>query len=292
MHYPMLRESRVVIWDNGRAFCFDALSSYSSTTSYEEYKTTRRTLHKRTNYAYSKIVAKDATSISLNVNFTNSYSELALFEWLGLDRFNNSFILPKYSSNIEPKMVDVYLTIKGGESILFSKCFLSTIDFTFDRSVPVLIVGLESGDFNEYSNPPSPSIYQGDVLPFYPGSASVNSAEIPGFISAAVSLQQQCSWREDRNIHGIGSVYHNTRAIVNELNCSAVVSKYFFKDISGQKELLPEYSPITIKNNNITVDFPLARITKRLEVADVFRVEYDIIPTEDSDPVIITFLEK
>ena len=47
--------------------------------------------------------------------------------------------------------------------------------------------------------------------------------------------------------------------------------------------------PLAIRNNNISIDFPSARITKRLEFSDVYRVEWDIIPTASSDPVRIDF---
>ncbi|EAR1603812.1 phage tail protein, partial [Salmonella enterica] len=35
--------------------------------------------------------------------------------------------------------------------------------------------------------------------------------------------------------------------------------------------------------------FPSARITKRLQFSDIYRVEWDVIPTADSDPVRIDF---
>lgn len=288
MIYPILRESRVVVEDRGRVFSFNALSTYSTSIAYEEYKTTRRTIHRRTNYPHSNIVAQEVSAISLQINFTDLGSESILFDWLGLEKEAGVFVLPKVSSNIEPKMVTLYITTEGGESVQFDNCFLSSVDFTLDKQIPVLIAGFESGKFSETSSPPHPSILQGGVAPFYPGSALSNGRHLPGFISAAISLQQQCSWRDNRSIHDIGTIYSRKRAYVNELNSSAIVALYYIKGSAGVDELLPEYAPITITNNNIQVDFPLARITKRLEFAEVFRVEYDIIPTENSDPVTIT----
>lgn len=294
MIYSLMRESRVVIMYEGRAYGFDALANYSAETSFREFKTLRRTLHRRSNYAHSKITAQEPTSISLAINFANGSVESNFFDWLGMQRLDDSsLILPKFSLNTEPIMFDMYV-ISTGVNMLFSRCFVSTVDFILENSVPVLNVGIESGKFEEVLQPRnSYTIDQGQVLPFSPVRVTSNGKNLPGVVSASLSFQQQCSWREDRNLFHYNKIYNSSRAIVNEMNVSALVSMYYTKNIRDDAFLNLEPVKgmnLNISNQHISVDFPQTRITKRLNMTDVYRVDYDIIPTESSDPVVIQFL--
>lgn len=293
MIYSLMRESRVVIVYDGRAYGFDALANYNVETSFQEFKTLRRTIHRRTNYAHSKITAQDPTSISLALNFANGSIESNFFDWMGFTRRDRTLILPRYSEQTEPLMFDMYI-INSGITMYFTSCYVANVDFILENSIPVLNVGIESGKFEEVLQPRnSYTIDQGQVLPFSPVRVTSNGKALPGVVSASLSFQQQCSWREDRSIFNVGQIYKNSRAIVNEMNASALVSMYYSKNIRDDAFLNLE--PVTglnlnISNQHISVDFPQTRITKRLNMTDVYRVEYDIIPTELSDPVTIHFL--
>lgn len=293
MAYSLMRESRVVVVYEGRAYGFDALANYSAETSFQEYKTLRRTIHNRTNYSYSKITAQDPTSISLSINFAQGKIESNFFDWLGFSREGSSLSLPKSSSNIEPIMVDMYILTQGS-CMLFEYCYVANIDFILENSVPVLNIGIESGKFTEVPYPrDSYSLDQGSVMPFSPLRISSNGRELPGIISASISFQQQCTWRENRGIFNIDNIYNNSRAVVNELNASALLAFYYIKPRDPESIIALDSGKsldITIQNNNLSVVFPQARISKRLSMTDVFRVEYDIISTEFSDPVTINFL--
>lgn len=287
-----MRESRVVIIFEGRAYGFDALSNYSAEVSYEEYKVLRRTLHRRKNYSHSKIVSQNPTSINLAINFAQGGIESNFFDWMGYTRRGNSLFLPVVSPNIEPIMFDMYI-INEFTNIEFSTCYVNTADFSLDNNVPILNVGIESGEFKEVRQVrDSYSIDQGDVLSFSPPRVSSNGKIIPGLVSASMSFQQQCTWRTHRSVFDIGKIYTNKRAYINELNASATISVYDtghkrYDDFFG---IDPSYDmPLTIANEHIVVEFPSTRITKRLELTDVYKLEYDIIPTEDSDPVSIHF---
>ncbi|QXV84317.1 minor tail protein [Escherichia phage SelmaRatti] len=293
MFYSLMRESKIVIEYDGRGYHFDALSNYDVRTSYEEFKTLRRTVHRRTNYADSIINAQTPSSISLAVNFSNTLTEANFFEWLGFYRKGNTFLLPLYSSNIEPIMFNIYIVNKDNNCVYFENCYVSTVDFSLDKNIPILNVGIESGKFSEVSTyREAASIIQGEVMSYSPVIASTNGSILPGLISASLSFQQQCSWREDKSVFDINKIYNNKRAYVNEMNASATISLYYLKRFAGDMvyNIEPETDvPLNIRNNNISIDFPSARITKRLDFSDVYRVEWDIIPTASSDPVRIDF---
>lgn len=293
MFYSLMRESKIVIEYDGRGYHFDALSNYDVRTSYEEFKTLRRTVHRRTNYADSIINAQTPSSISLAVNFSNTLTEANFFEWLGFDRKGNTFLLPLYSNNIEPTMFNIYIVNKDNNCVYFENCYVSTVDFSLDKNIPILNIGIESGKFSEVSTyREAASIIQGEVMSYSPVIVSTNGSILPGLISASLSFQQQCSWREDKNVFDINKIYNNKRAYVNEMNASATISLYYLKRFAGDMvyNIEPETDvPLNIRNNNISIDFPLARITKRLDFSDVYRVEWDIIPTASSDPVRIDF---
>lgn len=293
MFYSLMRESKIVVEYDGRGYHFDALSNYDVRTSYEEFKTLRRTVHRRTNYADSIINAQTPSSISLAVNFSNTLTEANFFEWLGFDRKGNTFLLPLYSNNIEPIMFNIYIVNKDNNCVYFENCYVSTVDFSLDKNIPILNIGIESGKFSEVSTyREAASIIQGEVMSYSPVIASTNGSILPGLISASLSFQQQCSWREDKSVFDINKIYNNKRAYVNEMNASATISLYYLKRFAGDMvyNIEPETDvPLNIRNNNISIDFPSARITKRLDFSDVYRIEWDIIPTASSDPVRIDF---
>ena len=293
MLYSLMRESRVVIEYDGRAYGFDALSSYNAGTSYEEFKTNRRTIHRRTNYAYSKITAQSPSSISLTLNFSKNVLEALFFELLGFDKMGDIYLMPQYSNNIEPIMFSVYI-INTNTSVRFDHCYATTCDFALDKNIPVLNVGIESGYFEEVGHPlNSYTLDQGEVMPFSLPQVSSNGRTLPGLMSAGLSFQQQGNWRTDRSLFDINKIYNNRRAIVTELNSSALVSMYYAKSlqIDSTHNITPDVGlPVQIRNKNIVVDFPSTRITKRLDLTVVYKIDYDIIPTEYSDPVSIKLI--
>ncbi|EJB4242425.1 hypothetical protein MT068_001516 [Salmonella enterica] len=293
MFYALMRESKIVVEYDGRGYHFDALANYDISTSFREYKTLRRTIHNRTNYADSIVNAQDPTSLSLAINFSTTLIESNFFDWMGFKREGNSLLLPKNSPNIEPIMFNVYVINENNNCIYFENCYVSTVDFSLDKSIPILNVGIESGKFSEVSTfRDGATITQGEVLPYSAPSVFSNSAALPALISASMSFQQQCSWREDQSVFDINKIYNNKRAYVNEMNASATLSFYYVKRFAGDKflNLDPEArTPLIIKNKYISIEFPLARISKRLNFSDLYQVEYDVIPTVDSDPVEINF---
>lgn len=293
MLYSLMRESRIVIEYEGRAYGFDALSNYNAGTSYEEFKTNRRTLHRRSNYAHSKITAQAPSSISLALNFSSNALEGIFFELMGFEKVGDTYLMPQFSLNIEPKMFSLYI-INKNTSVRFDYCYATTCDFSLDKSVPVLNVGIESGYFEETSSPlNSYTLDQGEVVKFSLPQVSSNGRILPGLTNAGMSFQQQCDWRVDRSIFDINKVYNNKRAIVNELNSSALISMYYVKSLHMDplNNITPDMGlPIQIRNKNIVVDFPSTRITKRLDFSDVYKIDYDVIPTEYSDPVTIKLL--
>ncbi|EJT0117227.1 hypothetical protein NVX19_003478 [Salmonella enterica] len=293
MFYSLMRESKVIVEFDGRAYHFDALSNYDARTSYEEFKTLRRTLHRRTNYADSIINVQSPSSISLALNFSNTLTEANFFAWMGFEREGNTFLLPRHSENIEPVMFNMYIVNHNNNCVYFENCYVSNADFSLDKNIPILNVGIESGKFSEVSTfTEAASIVQGEVMSFSPVAVSTNGTVLPALISASMSFQQQCSWRDDRSVFDINKIYNNRRAYVNEMNASATIAFYYLKRFAGDMvyNIEPETDvPLTIRNEHISIDFPLARITKRLEFSDVYRVEWDVIPTANSDPVRIDF---
>ena len=121
MAYALLREARVVVFSKGRAYYFDALANVSTSLSYEEYKSNRRTIHYKTNYPTSRVTMQNPSTVSLAVNLTNNLLEANFFSWLGMEKQNSVFTLPYYSK-LEPEFVDVYIVNKDGLSIMVKNC--------------------------------------------------------------------------------------------------------------------------------------------------------------------------
>jgi hypothetical protein len=292
MHYSLIRESKVVIEYNGRAYNFDAMANFNGDTSYAEYKSQRKTLHRKTNYADSRITQMDPSSLSLTLNLSSNLLEFTFFELLGMDQEYNTFYLP-YVSPVEPKLFTVYIINPNGRCTMFSHVFCSAVDFSFAKELILLNISLEAAKFESVTTFPNGfSLTQGSVLPPSPVSIFSNGVNLPGIVSANFSFQQQCSWREQRSLHDIGTIYNNTRAIVNEMNASATLNFYLLSSTAADalSSLEPEYDvPFSIVTKFITVEYPTSRVTKRLSHSDVYTLGYDIIPMPYGDRVSITF---
>lgn len=293
MRYSLLRESRVVIHYEGRAYEFDALSNVSAGIDYQEYKTTRKTLHKRRNYPLSKVVSKNPSDISLAVNLTDNQLEINFFRWLGLKEYGTHIMYLPDVSELTPVVFDMYIITKG--SILRCKhCFVSAVDFTLEKAVPLLNIAIEGADVVEaYDYPDTGSLMQGNILTYSPLRVNINNNEMPALIGAGISFQQQCNWREQRTIHDIGKIYTHKTAIVSEMNASATINFNFANRFNRSTiiEDVPLYNiPVSLFNRHMSINFPNSKITKRLSVADVYSISFDVIPLEESEePVTIQF---
>lgn len=295
MKYSLIRESKVVVEYQGRAFQFDALANLNADTSFEEYNTLRKTLHMHTNYADSKIVGKNVSNLSLTVNLTTNFLEGMFFEWLGMNRVNHSnrFIFPAVPNAVEPIFVNIYIINPDNRCTYFTNCMITTVDFNFSREVMVFRIGIEAGNFTPVTSfLDGNSLTQGAVMLYSPVKVSTNSQEIPGIIDVNVSAQQQCSWRYERSVHDIGSIYNNKRAYVNEMNMSAALNFYMVHRNATDAALGLDPvmgMPLTIATRYFTVDFPSTRVTKRLNHSDVFTISWDVIPMFTGDGPTITF---
>lgn len=293
MHYSLLREAKIVIFYNGRAFDFDAHANIGASLDFEEYKNNRRTLHRKSNYPVSKITTQNPVSVSLAINLTNNLLETAFFDWLGMENSGIVWSLP-YAARAEPIRVDAYIVNTNGVNLYVENCFVSAIDFTLEKQMPLLNIIMEGAKMTKVNDYPAfGSLSQGSVLPYSPLRVTVNDQDLPGALGASVSFQQQCSWRDQRSLHDINSIYTHKRAYVSEMNASATVNLYLTQRFKTDKliNIDTEYNvPLKIFNKFVAINFPSTRISKRLDVSDVYTIAYDIIPMENSENVHITFI--
>lgn len=290
MKYSLIRESKVVMFYEGREYQFDALSNFDVDTSFSEYKAQRKTLHNRTSYPDSKVTEMNPSTFSLTLNLTSNFLEFTMLELLGMVRNDRMYFLP-FTYNIEPKMVTMYVINPDGRCTKFDNCFISAVDFSLSKTLPILSIGIEAARFEAVNSFPNGfTLSQGAVLPTSPVIVRSNGKELPGLTDANISIQQQAGWRYDRSVHNINTIYSNSRAIVSEMNMSCNLNFYYVGlGSTNAYSLEPEYNvPISIETKFLTVDFPSTRITKRLSHSDVYTIAYDIIPTLDSDRVSIT----
>lgn len=295
MKYSLIRESKVVVEYEGRALQFDALANFNADTSYEEFQTLRKTIHKHTNYKDSRIVGQNPTNISLTVNLTTNFLEGKFFEWLGFNRVNQGsrYLFPSVPNSVEPIFVNIYIINPDNRCTYFERCYIANVDFNLNREVLVFQIGIEAASFKPVTSfLDGFSVSQGAVMPYSPVRVMTNSLEIPGLIDVAISCQQQCSWRYERSIHDINSMYSNKRAIVHEMNMSAAMNFYLVhrnaRDaVDGLDPVMG--MPLTVQTKYLTVDFPSTRVTKRLSHADVYTVSWDVIPIDSPDSPAIVF---
>lgn len=289
MRYSLLRESRVLVVYEGRVFEFDALSSLSANLDYQEVKMNRKTIHKKSNYPYSRVVAKNPTSISLAVNLTDNCLEENFFKWLGMESLGSVLYMP-FNSKVEPTYVDMYIISPDNSGLYIQKCYISFVDLTLEKSVPTLSISIEGSNCVRVADYPSTgSIIQGNIVKTSPLWIRVNNKDMPGVNGAGISFQQQCSWRDTRTLHDIGTMYHHKNAYINEMNASATLNFNLVEHAFDSMSSEPEYNiPVSIYTKYLEINFPCSRIMKRLSVADIYGLSMDIIPMEDSGDTPVT----
>lgn len=284
MKYSLLRESRVLVVYEGRVFEFDALSSLSANLDYQEVKMNRKTIHKKSNYPYSRVVSKNPTSISLAVNLTDNCLEENFFKWLGMEKLGTLLYMP-FNSKIEPTYIDMYIITPDNSGLFIERCYVSFIDLTLEKSVPVLSISIEGANCKRIADyPSSGSLIQGNIVKTSPLWINVNNKDMPAVNGAGISFQQQCSWRDTRTLHDVGNMYYHKNAYINEMNASATLNFNLVENAFSSTNMDPEYYiPVSIYTKYLEINFPSSRIMKRLSVTDVYSLSMDIIPMEDSE---------
>lgn len=293
MNYALLRESKVLIVDEmARVFEFDALASISLDLAYEEYRTTRKTLHSRRNYPISKTTAQSSSSLSLTVNLTDNHLEASFFEWMGFSRAaKDTFLLPIVSP-LEPRYFTAIIVTESSTWEL-GRAIITSVDVTLDRTVPVLTVNIEAGSFSEVTDAPQTTFIQGAIVKASPTEVFVNGTLFPGFTGAGLSFQQQTNWLNTRGIHDIGTIYNNKRAIVTDMNATATLNFYYVNSYrpTTVMDFENKYGvAVLLRTKSLQIEFPHSSITKRLSLSDVYTTALDVQPMEGSDDLVrITF---
>lgn len=296
MSYSFLRESRLIIEYEGRRYGFSALSNMNYDSTMNEFKVNRKTLHKKSNYPVSIVTGYNPVTLSLILNFSDNGLESMFFEWLGMERYDNALYMP-FVSNTEPKYITAYIQYESGAIFKLSPAFVTNVDFSLEKGIPELSIGIIASRLVQLRDVlPIPSLDQSEVSTVTPLFCSLNEYNLPSVRGSGMSFQQQCNWRQDRSIQGIGTMHYPRRAIIDEMNFSANINMY-------KRELPQRYEAnfltvdepiydahIQIYNKKVLVDIPNARVTKRLTADELTSLSLDIIPMHNSEvPVSITF---
>lgn len=284
-NYQIKRNSIISIEYGADTYVLDALGSFTYSQTYSRSVKTRRTLHAKTPRPLTQISGVSAGSCSLDVMCTDNGVEGILYELLGLDFLMGAWELPQVLPT-QPKYFNMYIQ-NNNEVIMLEKCALTMLDTMLNKlSVQQFSVALGFSKLQKVDSAPEPTKFQGAIPE---GSNSLyidldapmtNFTEMKGVTSATISLQQAITWRADRSLHGLGGLYTPTVAIVSDMPFSMIISTYDRLD-----QVLPDISESTnirIKCGVFNLTISDVFMTKRLEVADVLSLQYDISLTETS----------
>lgn len=296
MSYSFLKESKVIIEHEGRRYAFSALSTMNFDTTMAEYKVNRRTVHGKSNYPVSIVTGFNPVTLSLIVNFSNNSLESMFFEWLGMERKENSLLLP-FNSGLEPTYLKVYIQYESGAIFELTPAYVSNADFSLEKGIPELSVGIIASNVTQLRELlPHPSLDQSSVSAPSPLICTLNGIDLPSVRGSGLSFQQQCTWREEKSIFEIGMMSYPKKAVINEMNFSANINMYKRElPTKPDEDFLKMDEPLygvhlQIFTNKILVDIPSARVTKRLTADETLSMSLDIVPMYNSPaPVSITF---
>jgi len=289
MAVQLLRNARVVLIHEGIGYSMNALSSFSTDTSYSEISGKRKTLFSRTAKKYSIVNRQNTTSFSMDVLLTDSSLEKVFFELAGLEDRGNGLYLPT-SIHLTPKLFSIYI-INTDNTIELTPCYLESIDIALTKeSVLSASISISAARREIVKSVPVVREYmQGNPRPVTPILLSIGGITYNNVTSIGISVQQECSWRDDKSYFApSGSIYSPTKAYTSDLIISYTVIMNL--DTNNQK-ILPDFDNVVISKGGFSTTIDNARIIPRITPSQVYTNSLDISPVEDSGNVYFTFGE-
>lgn len=289
MSYTLIRECAVVLIYKGTGYRFDALSDFEFSQTFSRNSSLRKTLHSKVAKPNTLANAKNAASFSMSVLATDTYIEGVFFEiagWKPLGR--NVYEYPDIL-NISPESCEIYIVGKN-ETFKVSNAYIENVDvamgltnplkfevsFTASEIIPVTTLPLSSG-----------LLTQGDPLVPGPIQFMLNNTLVNHIVNAGISAQQVISWRNERGLHTIGSIYVPKRGVLTEASLTASITTHLNKKIKTPDK--PFLANVRLQQSGLLYDLRSVQLAKRITPEDVFQEAFDLALTEASNKIVVEY---
>lgn len=288
MNRQLLRDSKVVINFEERAYVLSALSQISGGTSIGEVSQKRKTLFSNTPKQHSTTARVNPSTVSLQLNVTDTATEQLFFRLVGLevsDDTNRLYLPNSVSPNTQ--VFSMYIINSGGSVVRSDNNFVESIDFTLARTgFLVLNISISSAKLETVSNSPSTTtgLNQGAIRVPTPVSFLLDNELVSNMTSASISLQQSAEWTDTKSLFNTfgreEEVYSNSKATTSDITLSATIQANYLnktEDIgkATNKNIVLEKSGIVLSIDN-------ARIVSNLDIQSIYKNRLDVSISEDT----------
>lgn len=289
MSYTLQKECTIVIIYKGTGYHFDALTQFDFSQRFTRTSGSRKTLHSKKAKPFIFANAKDATSFSLSVLGTNSFSEGVFFELAGLKKLDNHVYSFEDEMGIYPEMCDIFVVTEKG-TYKINAAALESLEVALALSDPITFdASFTASNFTKVAGIDLASglVEQGEPLRPTPIQYKINNLLNNSIINAGMSFQQDIGWRSDRGLHDIGKIYTPKTAVLTNKTLGLNVNTYL-----NTKHPTPEesyYSNLEIYKSGLSLSMRDALITHRVAPADVFTEAQDIAITDNTNNIIVEY---
>lgn len=283
MSYTLLRDCSVLIAYKGTGYQFDALSELSFGQTLARTTNTRKTLHSKRAKANTIIPSKNAANISMDVVCTDTFIESIFFDMLGMEYKGHYKYRYQNTNEVTPRTCEIYIVSKY-DVYKLAPAVLETLDLPLSiSSAGTISVSFTCGNMDLVQTVPllAGLELQGNPIPPTPIQFKYNNTLNNSIVNAGISFKQDVTWRNDRGLHDIGTLYHYSKPILNDTSVTATITTHLRNAKRQTHE--PEMALVELYQSGVYFLFKNALVTKRITTEDIFMEGYDVALTEQTD---------
>lgn len=290
MAYTLIRECLVIMYYNGEGYLFDAFSDFDFSQTTTVKSSARKTLHNKTGINNTYANTKSSASFSIEVLATDTAMERVFFQALGYS-LEGSLLRYPTTLAVNPDSCDLYVVSKNS-SYRIRNAYLQHVDVAMGLGNALRFeLSFDASEVLPCEPIPTSAglITQGDILKHSPIYFKMNDHIFNNIINAGVSSQQEITWRNDRSIHDVGTMYTPRVATLSKASFNINVVTHRGGNITTPDK--PFHTDIELRQSNLTYKITNAFVTKRITPDDVFQDAFDITLSEYSTNITVEYGE-
>lgn len=284
MAIQLLRNCRVAINRGGTLYPLDSLGDISISSSISQVSVPRKTLFNNTSRPIMVTGKVNPTNISTTL-VLSKYSASAgiLLELLGLVEGNGGYEC-KATHGESPELFEL-VVINKDTVISATPCFMESVDISLTKEDTLSFdCAISAANIEvDVSRKPIHNITYKPVENT-PISLTIGGTLHNSVKSASISIQQVCSWVDDKTLFKPAGTYTHSIANITD----RIVSANATVNYSGEPINKAETKHLELGKSGLKLTIENARIINNIDLADIYTVRYDCYVTEESGLVLIT----
>ncbi len=284
MAIQLLRDCRVAISRGGTFYPLDAIGDITISSSISQVSIPRKTLFNNTSRPLMVTGKVNPTAISLTLNISqNSKVAGILLELLGLVAGNGGYEYLRGNSR-SPELFELVVFNKD-TTLSATPCFFESIDIsltkdnnlTFDCAISAANIQVDV-DRKPIHNIDYTAVAHTHI------SLNIGGVVHNRVRSASISIQQVCSWVDDKNLFSSTSTYKHSLAVLTDRLVSANATVNYDGELINKAEV----QHLELGQSGLKLTIENARITSNFDLDSIYTVRYDCYVTEESGLVLLT----